>query len=173
VDKDANKRPPSLAKVAIHYGLLWFLWVVLSGGSAHDLLAGVVAAGIGVWGIALVRAGATEHARFRWRFVRQGIHVPGEVMSNTGTVLAVMATRLLRGRPPESALLDVTFDNRGDSAESLGRQTLAILYETTSPNFIALTFEGQPGRPDNLRLVYHQLRGTPISKGLRRLGAHP
>jgi hypothetical protein len=173
VDKDATKRHPSLAKLVIHCGLLWCLWVVLSGISAHDLLAGVVAAALGVWGIALVRAGATEQACFRWRSVRQAVYVPGEVMSNTGTVLAVMAAKLLHGRPADSAMLEVPFDNHGVSVESLGRQTLAILYETTSPNFIALTFEGEPGHPDVLRLVYHQLRATPISKGLRRLGAEP
>lgn len=147
---------------------------MLSGGSPHDLWAGLVAAGLGFWGFALVRAGIPEQARFRWRFIRQGVHVPGEVISDTRTLLAVLMTKLLRGRPADSGMLDVPFDGHGDSAERLGRQILAIIYGTTSPNLIAVAFEGEPGQGnDGLRLVVHQLRVTPNSASLRHLGAKP
>ncbi len=145
---------------------------MLSSGSAHDLWTGLVAAGLGLLGFVVSRAALGVSYRFHWRWIAQAAHVPREILSNTVAVLATLAAWVLRGRPVTSVMREVAFDDRGEVAEVVSRQTLAVLYETTSPNFIAVGFEGEPGQ-GNLKLVYHQLLPTPISKGLRHLGAMP
>lgn len=160
----------AIVELAAQYGLLWCLWALLSGGSPHDLSTGLMAAGLGLLGFVVARAALGVSYRFRGRWIAQAVHVPREILSNTGTVLATLAARLVRGRRANSVMRAVGFDDGGDIAELVGRQILAVIYETTSPNFIAVGFEGEPGQ-GNLKLVYHQLRPTPMSKGLRHLGA--
>ena len=160
------------AKFAVILGpaLLSFylLWITFVGTfSLHELLIGIIAALLAGAGMVVVTV--QYPAKFSpslgellsfWR-------LPWDVLSGTGTIFAV-AARDLMGIEPAASLFRVVRFNAGskENPRATARRVLAVLFATTTPPTIVLGIN-----TSSQKLLFHELKRSPISKTLKRLGA--
>jgi hypothetical protein len=94
--------------------------------------------------------------------------LPIYAVTGTAEIFAVLFRQLFGRKPAESLVLAVPFDAGGDDDESAARRALAVVYTTSTPNFIVIGVDRKRGH-----LVYHQIKRSPILQITKDLGARP
>ncbi|HEX9107361.1 MAG TPA: hypothetical protein VF832_09030 [Longimicrobiales bacterium] len=143
---------------------LFYVWSL----ELAELVIGLLASGLAAGASHLVWAEHLAGLSFHPRWLAQAWRIPGQVLLDTGTILAVLARRLFTGRQAPSLFRAVPYEWRGADPHSSMLRALAITYATISPNMVVIGIDRERGY-----LLYHQLRQSPVSRMLQALGARP
>ncbi len=145
-------------------------WLLFTGKFTRDeLLVGVVCALVAAlasemaWGTHLTAFGADP------RTLAQAYHLPLLMLSGTVEIFKVLFRHLFTRKKAGSLMLAVDFDCGAlDDPHDAARRALAIGYTTMTPSSVVLGIDEKKGR-----MLYHQLRPSPVPRMTRKLGARP
>lgn len=129
-------------------GLLFILYLLYAGVSAHEAVVGMAAAAIAAAAVEAVRG--TEHPRFlpHWAWIAQAVRLPFEIVRDTGLLVRNLAFG------GNGRFARVPFDAGGEDARGVAGRTLETFYRTLPPNSIVIGID----RRRNV-LVMHVLEG--------------
>jgi len=105
--------------------------------------------------------------RVRLKFLKEAIHVPPQLFTDTG-LLALTVARLLIGARPASGIVAVHFCRGSNMPSSRMRRALATTYLTVTPNTLVLGILRDPEL-----LVFHRMVARPLPRFMERMGAEP
>jgi hypothetical protein len=142
-------------------------WIVFVGGTRRDEMI----VGVGVFllsGAFVYHVWRIETLDFdlRRQDVAQGWRVPWYVLTDAGTILAVLAKDLLAGKRAGSFYRVCGFRTSESDPRIIARGVLAVFYTTMSPNSIVIGIDPQQGR-----MIFHQLDRSSIPIMTKALGA--
>ncbi len=162
------RRKVSVRPLFFTWVACWVFWLILADSTGwREMLVGGASCAVA---LVAVRAFLLQNRiRFamRWRFLVEAIHVPKQLVSDTGLLLLVVLRRA-SGRRGRSGIMGVAFRRGGDTPPSRARRALAITSLTVTPNTLVLGIaeEEQP-------FLYHTMVPKPLPAFLIRLGAEP
>jgi hypothetical protein len=151
--------------VIIEY--LWFFasWLLLVDATNHwEVLFGVVAAGLAVIGLELVRRHHLAKFRPRLRWLLEGLRLPYYIIQGCAVIFWVLLKYPFSGE--KSILKSVPFMSGGSDARSCARRALAIAYGTMPPNFVVLSVD-----LDKQVMLIHQVQPSGVPLMIQNLGA--
>jgi multisubunit Na+/H+ antiporter MnhE subunit len=147
---------------------MWAFWLLLTDNTGwREMLAGAGASAISMLAIMLFVDRIKANFRFRARFLKQAIHVPKQLVTDTGLLVFTIARRIA-GVKPASGIMAVRFRRGGNMPSSMARRALAVTYLTVSPNTLVLGISEH----QNI-LVFHTIVPAPLPPFVERMGAEP
>ena len=125
--------------------LLMSLWVALDDSLAPDeLLAGAGAAALAALAAAMVSRQARMRFRIRAAWLPRALALPGQVVSDTLAVFAVLArTIATKAPPPRGAYREVPVGYGDDSPLGLTRRVLLIGARSLTPNAFVVDLDAE------------------------------
>jgi multisubunit Na+/H+ antiporter MnhE subunit len=148
----ARPDPKSLLPAALTWVVLVGLWMVLSGSLViSELVAGVVAAGIGTVAFEAVRRHGLVRFRPRARWIGRAWRLPIRVFAEAWRV-SWAVVGLVRRRPPRGRFREVPFPTGGTDPRSATRRTLITLAASLSANTYVVDLD-----VENDTLLIHEL----------------
>jgi hypothetical protein len=142
----------------------WILFV--AGTRLHEMIVG--AASVLLSGIFLLAV----HKRsplplcFRIADLATGWRIPGEILSDVVTITAVLFRDLLGIEKAGSFYRVSGFKTSKEDPVLAARRVLATVYTTTAPNSIVIGIDYTQSR-----MLFHQLKRSPVSRMTKSLGA--
>jgi multisubunit Na+/H+ antiporter MnhE subunit len=144
----------------------WFLFVGKI--DRAELIAGTAGAAIGATAAQLVWSQRVAAFRGHAAWVLEMWRLPKYMITGSWEIFEVLFLQLFGGRRAESLLLAVPYQATGDDAASAALRALAVIYTTSTPNFVVVGVDRKRGH-----LVFHQLKRSPVLQVTKNLGARP
>lgn len=142
------------------------LWILLvSGTKPEEMIVGAISTVLTVAFTAYGVRRSAVRVRLGWIDVAQVAYVPIYLVFGIWEILSVLFLDLLQIKSAESLYRAVRFET-ATGPESAGRQLLAIVYTTATPNFIILGIDRK-----SHWMLFYQLRRSGIPAMTRHLGA--
>lgn len=161
------RRKVSVRPLFFTWVACWVFWLILADSTGwREMLIGAASCAVAL--VAVTAFLLQNRIRFamRWRFLVEAIHVPKQLVSDTGLLLLVVLRRA-SGRRGRSGIMGVAFRRGGDTPPSRARRAFAITSLTVTPNTLVL------GITDEQLFLYHTMVPRPLPAFLIRLGAEP
>src|SRR4051812_33906346 len=119
--------------------LLFGLYLLYAGISAHEIVVGAGAAMVAAAAVEAVRG--TEHPRFlpHLSWIARALRLPWEVVRDTGLLLKNLA------RGGDGRFVRVPIEAGGEDAHGVARRTLETFYRTLPPNSIVIGIDRERG----------------------------
>jgi hypothetical protein len=119
--------------------LLFGLYLLYAGASAHEVAVGAGAAAVAAAAVEAVRG--TEHPRFlpHLSWIAQALRLPWQVVRDTG----LLVRNLVRGG--DGRFVRVAIEAGGEDAHGVARRTLETFYRTLPPNSIVIGIDRERG----------------------------
>lgn len=137
----------------IWWVLMMSFWVMLDDSVRTDeLLAGAGAAALAALLAEVVTYQAAARLRMRIEWLGPALSLPGEVVRDTVTVYHALWRRLVHGKQPPSAFLELPARYGDDSPEGITRRVLLVGGTSVAPNTFALGID-----KDRDVMVVHRL----------------
>ena len=147
---------------------LWAFWLILTDNAGlREMLCGAAATAVAITVLVVFVLRTGGHFTVRWEFLKESVHIPKQLLADTGTLLLAVARRMGGARPP-SGILAVPFRRGGNRPTSRARRAFAITYLTTTPNTLVLGILEQEGL-----FLFHTIVPKPFPQFMVRLGAEP
>lgn len=146
--------------------LVYFLWYVFTASTkSHELLVGVVSAGLTVLFFANVLRTETLNLDLEVRDLVQLWRIPWYILSGCWEITWLLL-KDLAGKRAGSYYRDCGFETSRRNPRLVGRTALAVTYTTTAPNFIVIGVD-----PEQSLMLFHQLDRSTVPKMTQALGA--
>lgn len=146
----------------------WLLWLVLADNTGgREMACGAGAAAISMIATVLFVRKIKASFRSRLKFLKEAVHVPPQLVTDTGRLVITVARRL-GGARTASRIMAVPFRRGANMPSSRMRRALAITYLTTTPNTLVLGISHDPEL-----FLFHTIVPTPLPQFLERMGAEP
>jgi multisubunit Na+/H+ antiporter MnhE subunit len=142
------------------------LWVIFVGSFRRDeLIVGAVSVSLAT--LFLVFVLGCEELEFDLHLIDalQCLWIPYYIVAGLIKILVVLAKDLAQVEPAKS-LFQTSRYVALPGPRGIGRQVLAVLYSTATPNFIVIGID-----PEKQQMLYFQLEKTDIPHMTRNLGA--
>jgi multisubunit Na+/H+ antiporter MnhE subunit len=144
-------------------------WFVLVGKLGWDeLIVAVVCAAIAASAGQLVWSQNAAAFRDHTGKFLQMWRLPKYMITGSWEIFSVLLRQLFGGKPAESLVLGVRYDPVSDDPSDAALRALAIAYTTSTPNFVVIGID-RPRR----RLIFHQIKRSPVLPVTLKLGARP
>lgn len=144
--------------------VLWVVFVASANPHEMEVGAACVMATVAFTGFVVRTTGMKFRLRLR-DFV-QAWRIPWYVVSDAAVVLAVLVKDALRVEQAGNFFRVCGFDSSKRDPVRIARTVLAVVYATCSPNCIVIGIDQTQSR-----MLFHQLKRTPVPKMLKALGA--
>ncbi len=164
--RESKPHPVLLALTILLTPALWILFVATI--NPHELLVGAFASVLTIAFTLFVCRFSPTRPQFRARDLIQAWRIPGYILSDAFTITFVLAKDLLHLAPAGSHFRVCGFDASAHDPVREARSILAIAYATATPNSIVLGID-----PAQSRMLFHQLKATPVPKMIQFLGGKP
>ncbi len=167
-----EKRTPLWKRVLLWLGqwILFFgAWLLFVGSLEWaELIAGWVAAALAATGSHV--AWATDLARFsaHLSWIAQAWRLPLSMVTDSFEVLGVLLRHLFTRHKAQSLLRAVPYEACGSTDDEAALRALAITYTNIAPSFVVVGID-----LERRVMLFHLLKGRPLSEVTRRLGAKP
>jgi len=144
----------------------WALWVAFADNSGfRELVIGALVSAVTILAAMRFSRGANDHFKLCNKDLRQIVHIPAKLVSDTLLMFRVIGLRL-RGKNVPSEVISVPYDIGDDSPATRGRRALAITFLTFAPNNLVFGF-----LPDQQVLFFHTVIPQPLPEFMFSLGA--
>jgi multisubunit Na+/H+ antiporter MnhE subunit len=144
---------------------LWVLFV--AGTKLQEMIVGFVSVTISCAFLLHVGRRNPLDLDLRLSDLAQGWRAPWCIVKDAGVILLVLFQDLC-GQPAGSFYRVTGFHTGERDPQLVARRVLATVYATASPNSIILGVD-----PAQSRMLFHQIRRSPVPELLRKLGAQP
>jgi multisubunit Na+/H+ antiporter MnhE subunit len=144
----------------------WFIFVGKLGWD--ELVVALVCSAIAASASQLVWAQHAAAFRDHTGKFLQMWRLPKYMITGSWEIFSVLLRQLFGGMPAESLVLAVRYDPVSDDPADAALRALAIAYTTSTPNFVVIGIDRKRGR-----LVYHQIKRSPVLPVTVKLGARP
>lgn len=162
------RRKLSLRLFLFSWLACWVFWLVLSDSTGwREILVGAACAAVTLVAVAAFLRETGVRFTIRWSFLKETIHVPRQLVADTGLLLLVVLRRMFGARS-RSGIMAVAFRRGADSPPSRARRAFAITLLTVTPNTLVLGISQKNGV-----LFFHTVVPRPLPPFLIRLGAQP
>jgi multisubunit Na+/H+ antiporter MnhE subunit len=94
--------------------------------------------------------------------------LPKYMITGSWEIFSVLLRQLFGGKPAESLVLGVRYDPVSDDPADAALRALAIAYTTSTPNFVVIGIDRKRSR-----LIFHQIKRSPVLPVTVQLGARP
>lgn len=159
-------------KAALWLGL-WITWMLfISKWDPYEAELGCLAATFAIIAIWLVKSKSLNPLSYHLQWFLEGVSIPKYVLLGTSEALKAMVLQMSRSNQTLSFLQFVPFEVGSGDFSSQIRMALAIIYTTSTPNFVILGIDYKLGETEG-KLIYHQLLKTSVPKMTQKLGAKP
>lgn len=146
----------------------WALWIAfVSSTSTREIVVGAVVSALTTMAAARFSRRSKDPFKLCVKHLKQIIHVPKLIVSDTGILLKVIGLSLV-GKKALSRIVSMPFVIGGNSPSANGRRALAITYLTLTPNSLVFGF-----LPKRQALFFHALIPQPLPKFIHALEAAP
>ena len=161
--KTAGRKTAQSIFLCVALSVFWIACVATF--HVHEMLvgAGAVTLALG-FSIFVVRT-LPLHFRPTLRDLLQLWRLPGYMVIDVVQVTLVLVQDLL-GKPAPSLFRATQWDPVGEDGRSVAKRALAIAGTTISPNFIVIGIDCE-----SRRMLFHQLKDTPVPRMTQQLGA--
>lgn len=146
---------------------LWILFVSSSINS-HEMYVGAVCVVLTVLFAYSVARSLSLNLALRWRDMAQALRIPWYELTGNWVLTLVLIKDLLHIAPAENRFAVCGFDSSKHDPVRIARTVMAVAFSTSAPNFIVIGIE-----PEQSRMLFHQIRSTPLTRMVRALGAKP
>ncbi len=163
------KNPAKFVVVSgVSLAIAYLLWIVFVGTfSLHELLVGVIAALLTAVGMVVVTVQYPARFSPTWGEFLSCWRVPLSVVVGTWSITAITLKDLGGTDRAESLFVAIPFRaGAEEDPHAAARRALAVLYPTITPPTVVLGVNTSDGK-----LLSHQLKHSPVSGLMRRLGA--
>ncbi len=164
VTKNRSSSPGATALVASGLGLVW-VWLV-AGTRLHEMIVGAGVVVLATLYLKAVHESSQTTLRIEWKDLVQCWRIPWYMVCDTWVVTRVLFSDLLHLRPAGSYYRVCGFESAKRDPAILGREVLATIYLTSTPNCIVLGIDSQ-----SRRMLFHQLERASMPKMAQALGA--
>jgi multisubunit Na+/H+ antiporter MnhE subunit len=144
----------------------WFVFVGKLGWD--ELIVALVCAAIAASASQLVWSQHAAAFRDHSGKFLQMWRLPKYMITGSWEIFSVLLRQLFGGKRAESLVLQVPYDPVSDDPGDAALRALAIAYTTSTPNFVVIGIDRERGR-----LVYHQIKRSPVLPMTVKLGARP
>jgi multisubunit Na+/H+ antiporter MnhE subunit len=144
----------------------WFVFVGKLGWD--ELIAALVCAAIAASASQLVWSQHAAAFRDHTGKFLQMWRLPKYMIIGSWEIFSVLLRQLFGGKPAESLVLAVRYDPVSEDPSDAALRALAIAYTTSTPNFVVIGID-RPRR----RLIFHQIKRSPVLPVTVELGARP
>lgn len=148
--------------------LAYLLWIVFVGTfSLHELVIGIIAAVLAVTGMVVVTLQYPGRFSPRLSEVLLFWRLPGAIVAGTWSITMIALKDFTGTKRADSLFRQVPFDaGREEDPHAAARRALAVLYATTTPPTIVLGVN-----TNDQTLLFHEMKRSPVSQLLKKLGA--
>ena len=144
-------------------------WVLLVAGTHRDeMMVGAASVLCSLSFLCFVYSKEQQQLQFRIADLATCWRIPWYVVSDCWVLVAVSFRDLLGIEAAHSYFRVCGFHTSKRDPRLIARTALATIYSTAGPNSIVLGID-----PEQSRLLFHQLRRSPVSRMTRELGAQP
>lgn len=152
---------------AVVFAISYAMWLLFVGTSAaHELLVGLVMAGLATVFGCFVGRSSRLAAEFRWVDVKQGWRILWYAVVDSWAITEVLLRDLFGGVRAEGVYQVCGYAGSERDPVKVGRAVLMTGYSTATPNSIVIGIDTAQNR-----MLFHQMQRTEMTEMGRKLGA--
>lgn len=152
---------------ALVFSVSYAMWVLFVGSTAaHELLVGLVMAGLATAFGCFVGRSSKLEVRFRWVDVKQGWRIPWYAAVDSWAITEVLLRDLFGGARAEGVYRVCGYAGGERDPVKVARAVLMTGYSTATPNSIVIGIDTAQDR-----MLFHQMQRTEMTEMGRELGA--
>lgn len=163
----ATTKPKGILVACLAIILMSGEWILLVAGThLHEMIVGaasVLASGTFLF---VVQQSTTLRTNFRLADIAKGWRIPWYVLNDIFVITIVLFKDLFGIEKAKSLFRVSGFQTGKEDPILVARRVLAIAYTSASPNTIVLGIDYTSSR-----MLFHQLKRTPLSRMTKDLGA--
>lgn len=144
---------------------LWVLFVS-SSINLHEMYVGAGCVVLTMLFAYSVARSLSLNLTLRWCDMAQALRIPWYELTGNWTITVVLIKDLLHIEPVQDLFRVCGFDSSRHDPERIARTVMAVAFSTSAPNFIVIGID-----PEQSRMLFHQMRSTPLTRMVRELGA--
>jgi hypothetical protein len=157
--------PGVFASAVIAAGALWILFVS-SSINAHEMYLGAGCVVLTMLFAYSVARSLSLNLTLRWRDMAQALRIPWYELTGNWAITLVLVKDLLHIARADDRFRVCGFDSSRHDPVRIARTVMAVAFSTAAPNFIVIGID-----PEQSRMIFHQVRSTPLTRMVRSLGA--